>query len=168
MDRTANGGRYHGRLVDADIGRVQREIFVNEEIYQEELEKVFGRAWLFIGHETQIPNVGDYFQSRMGEESVVMCRDEANQIRVLLNSCRHRGMKICRYDQGNARDFICSYHAWAYRLNGELYSVPLMKEAYHNQLDMAELSLVQAAQVYNYRTRPPSSIISANTGSIST
>ncbi len=61
MDKKAKGYRYHGRLVEADIGRVQREIFVNEDIYREELEQVFGRSWLFIGHETQIPNVGDYF-----------------------------------------------------------------------------------------------------------
>ncbi|MSQ71257.1 MAG: aromatic ring-hydroxylating dioxygenase subunit alpha [Betaproteobacteria bacterium] len=147
----SSGGKYQDRLVDAVSGRVQREIFVNEDIYQEELEKVFGRAWLFVGHESQIPQKGDFFSSRMGEEAVVMCRDDTGKIRVLLNSCRHRGMKICRYDEGNAKDFVCSYHAWAYRLDGTLYSVPLLKEAYQNKLDMAGLGLVQAAQVFNYK-----------------
>ena len=150
-DLKANGGRYQGGLVDAVSGRVQREIFVNEEIYKEEMEKVFGRAWLFVGHESQIPNRGDFFSSRMGEEAVILCRDDEGKIRVLLNSCRHRGMKVCRYDEGNAKDFVCSYHAWAFRLNGELYSVPLLKEAYQNKLDMASLSLAHAAQVHNYK-----------------
>jgi len=151
MDMKADGGRYRDRLVEAASGRVQREIFVNEDIYREELERVFARAWLFVGHESQIPHKGDFFSSRMGEEAVVLCRDDAGRIRVLLNSCRHRGMKICRYDEGNARDFTCSYHAWSYRLDGTLYSVPLLKEAYQGKLDMAGLSLAQAAQVFNYK-----------------
>ena len=67
----------------------------------EEQERVFARAWLFVGHESQIPNPGDFFVSGMGEESVILCRDRAGEIHVFLNSCRHRGMKVCRYDEGN-------------------------------------------------------------------
>ena len=64
---------------------------------------IFARAWLFVGHESQIPNPDDYFVSRMGEESVILTRDRQGEVHVLLNSCRHRGMKVCRYDQGNTR-----------------------------------------------------------------
>src|SRR5215510_8581514 len=81
-------------LVDVELGHVSREIFVSEEIYRQELERVFARAWLFIGHESQIPKPGDYLTSCMGEESVILCRDRAGKIRVFLNSCRHRGMKV--------------------------------------------------------------------------
>ena len=85
---------YRPGLVSMASGQISREIFVNDEIYQEELERVFSRAWLFVGHESQIPNPGDFFVSSMGEESVILCRDRAGQIHVFLNSCRHRGMKV--------------------------------------------------------------------------
>jgi len=63
-------------LVDVATGHVSREIFVNEAIYQQELEQIFARAWLFVGHESQVPKPGDYFVSCMGEESVIVCRDQ--------------------------------------------------------------------------------------------
>ena len=101
---------YRPGLVDLKVGQISREIFVNEEIYQQELERLFTRAWLFVGHESQIPNPGDYFVSSMGEESVILCRDRVGEIHVFLNSCRHRGMKVCRYDEGNTPVFTCPYH----------------------------------------------------------
>ena len=61
---------------------------------------------------------------RMGEESVILCRDRANTIHVFLNSCRHRGMKVCRYDEGNTPVFSCPYHGWSYSTDGNLVSVP--------------------------------------------
>jgi phenylpropionate dioxygenase-like ring-hydroxylating dioxygenase large terminal subunit len=67
-------GYRHG-MVDMTSGQISREIFVNETIYQQELEQVFARVWLFVGHESQIPKPGDYFVSCMGEESVLLCRD---------------------------------------------------------------------------------------------
>src|SRR5689334_12330857 len=88
-------------MVDLEHGTISREVFVNEEIYQQELEQIFARTWLFVGHETLVPNPGDYFQSRMGEEAVILVRDRQGEMHVFLNTCRHRGMKVCRYDEGN-------------------------------------------------------------------
>lgn len=138
-------------LVDPTEGIVSREIFVSEEIYQQEQERIFARAWLFIGHETQIPKPGDYFVSRMGEESVILCRDRQDQIHVLLNSCRHRGMKVCRYDEGNTPVFTCPYHGWSYAPDGRLVGVPYFKEAYHGKLDKSKWGLVEVAQMTNYK-----------------
>src|SRR6476661_410805 len=78
---------YRPGLVDLGAGQISREIFVNEDIYAEEQERVFARAWLHVGHESQIPNPGDYFVSGMGEESVILCRDRAKRLHVFLNSC---------------------------------------------------------------------------------
>ena len=74
---TAGEHGYRSGLVDLAKGQLSRELFVNDEIYQQELERVFARAWLFVGHESQIANPGDFFVSSMGEESVILCRDRA-------------------------------------------------------------------------------------------
>ena len=94
-------------LVDVHQGEISREIFVNQDIYQEEQERIFTRAWLYVGHESQIKNPGDFFVSKMGEESVILTRDRAGKIHVFLNTCTHRGMKVCRYDEGNRKTFTC-------------------------------------------------------------
>jgi len=79
---------------------------------------------LFIGHASRVPNVGDFFVSRMGVDSVLMTRDDRGEIHVLLNSCRHRGMKVCRYDEGNTLQFTCPFHGWSYSIDGTLVSTP--------------------------------------------
>jgi len=143
--------RYTNGLVDMTAGRVSREIFVNEPIYGEESEQVFNRAWLFVGHESQIPKPGDYFVSCMGEESVILCRDPQERLHVFLNSCRHRGMKVCRYDEGNTPVFTCPYHGWSYATDGKLVGVPFDKEAYRGTLDRSGLGLVEVAQLSSYK-----------------
>ena len=132
-------GRWDARsLVDLKRGVVSRELFVNDEIYEQEQERIFARAWLFVGHESQIARPGDYFVSCMGEESVILTRDQRQQVHVFLNTCRHRGMKVCRYDEGNTAVFTCPYHGWSYATDGRLVGVPLFKECYQEQLDRTE------------------------------
>ena len=123
------------QLIDLKRGAISREIFVSPEFYREELDKLFTRAWLFVGHESLIPNPGDFFVSRMGEESVILCRDQAGAVHVFHNSCRHRGMKVCRYEQGNTSLFTCPYHSWTYTTDGKLQGVPLYRSLYEGTLD---------------------------------
>jgi phenylpropionate dioxygenase-like ring-hydroxylating dioxygenase large terminal subunit len=148
---TKTKGRFVNGLVDMKAGKISREIFVNEEIYAEEQEQVFTRAWLFIGHESQVPKPGDYFVSGMGEESVILCRDREGALHVFLNSCRHRGMKVCRYDEGNTPVFTCPYHGWSYATDGKLVGVPFFKDAYHEKLDKSKWGLVEVAQMEVYK-----------------
>jgi len=142
---------YRPGLVDLSTGQISREIFVNDDIYAQEQERVFARSWLFVGHESQIPNPGDFFVSRMGEESVILCRDRAGAVHVFLNSCRHRGMKVCRYDDGNTTVFTCPYHGWSYGTDGALVGVPYFREAYHSALDKSKWGLVEVAQLACYK-----------------
>lgn len=137
-------------LVNSENGEVSREIFVNKDIYQQELEQIFGRAWLFIGHESQIPKPGDFFVSKMGEESVILCRDRAGKIHAFLNSCRHRGMKVCRYDEGNTTNFICPYHAWSFATDGKLVGVQDYDRLYQPPFNKDEWGLVEVAQLANF------------------
>src|SRR5689334_22919543 len=138
-------------LVDTEQGFISREIFVDPDLYKEELDKVFTRAWLFIGHESLIPNPGDFYTTRMGEESVILCRDKKGVVHAFLNSCRHRGMKVCRYESGNTSIFTCPYHSWTYTTDGKLQGVPQYRSLYDAQLDRDANSLVAVAKLAIYK-----------------
>ena len=141
----------YDKLIDTDHGMISREIFSAKAIFDEELEKVFTRAWLFVGHESLIPNPGDFFTSRMGAESVILARDKKQQIHVFLNSCRHRGMKVCQYDHGNTQLFTCPYHSWSYTTEGKLFGVPQFKSLYEGCLQKEDWSLIEVAKLVNYK-----------------
>src|SRR5580698_3418818 len=136
--------RRDGVAGDPADGIVSREIFSSETLFAKELERVFAPSWSFVGHTSQLAKDGDYVLSRVGQESVIITREKGGTINVLLNSCRHRGMPVCRYDDGNASVFTCSYHGWSYDLGGGLTGVPKLKEGYRDGLDRSQWGLIKA------------------------
>lgn len=136
--------------VSDDAGLVSRRIFFEPEIYQAELVKIFAASWLFLGHESQIPANGDFITNYMGEDPVILLRDRDGTIRAFLNSCRHRGMKICRTDRGNAKTFQCPFHGWSYSNRGDLAGVPYMKDAYADRLERKDWGLHAVPKLANY------------------
>jgi len=137
-------------LLNLKEGLVSRQIFFSEEIYRQELERIFARCWLFLAHESQIPEPGDYVTNYMGEDPVIVCRDSQGKVRAFLNSCRHRGMKICRTDGGNATAFRCSFHGWTYANDGKLIGVPYHKEGYWGELDRERWGLLEVSRLASY------------------
>lgn len=137
-------------LVDLEGGTIDPRMFQDQALYDLEMERVFGRSWLLLGHESHIPKAGDYLATYMGDDPVVMVRQKDGSVRAFLNQCRHRGMRICRADAGNARAFTCSYHGWAYDIAGKLVNVPYEKEAY-GQIDKGKLGAKQVTQVVSYK-----------------
>ncbi len=133
------------KLVDTSNGTIHNAIFSHPDIYEQELEQVFARMWLFVGHESQVPKPGDFVRSRMGEEQVIVTRSPDGKVHVLLNSCAHRGNVVCRYDKGFALAFHCSFHGWAYDTEGKLISLPPGSEdLYAPDLRREEWGLLQA------------------------
>lgn len=137
-------------LADPDGGRIDRRIFSDEQVYKQEMRRIFARSWLFIAHESQFEKPGDFFQTYMGEDPVIASMNKERKIRVLLNNCRHRGARVCRADFGRTKTFTCTYHGWAYDLDGKLISLP-GKDNYTEDFDYNEWSLTSAPRVESYK-----------------
>jgi phenylpropionate dioxygenase-like ring-hydroxylating dioxygenase large terminal subunit len=104
--------------------QVHRSVFVSEEILAREKELLFDQMWLYVGHDSEIPHPGDFVTRKVGGRTVIFTRDRSGTVRVLLNTCRHRGAEVCRERRGNRKVFTCFYHGWAYGSDGGLISVP--------------------------------------------
>jgi p-cumate 2,3-dioxygenase subunit alpha len=129
--------------------RVHRSAFVSDEILRLEREKIFSRSWLYVGHESELPKPGDFVTRRVGGRTVIFNRDRHGTVRVMLNTCRHRGAEVCRLASGNSRIFTCFYHGWAYDSTGSLVSVP-DGDSYSASFDRGELGLYKP-RVESYR-----------------
>lgn len=136
-------------LVKPEDGLVSARIFRDPQIYQSELERVFCRGWLFVAHDSEIPEPGDFVTRSMGADPVIVSRDRNGEIHVMLNVCRHRGRKVCGEEQGRTVAFRCGYHGWTYTEAGELVGVPFF-DAYEGRLEKANLGLKQVAGVASY------------------
>tara|TARA_B100001939_G_scaffold299880_1_gene275524 strand:+ start:19749 stop:21077 length:1329 start_codon:yes stop_codon:yes gene_type:complete len=104
--------------------RTHRKLYTDEEIFDLEMDRIFGKAWIFVGHESQIPKPGDYYTCNIGKQPVIMVRDKSGEIHVLFNRCTHRGAKLVNQEYGNARVFCCGYHGWTFATDGTLMGIP--------------------------------------------
>jgi Rieske 2Fe-2S family protein len=117
----------HDRLRDAVAAQLRkpddalpRYFYRSEVTYRTELQNIFFRSWLWAGHVSQVPNPGDYFLYKLDGEELIVVRGEDGAIRALVNSCRHRGSRVCESLQGNRKAFVCPYHGWVYNADGSL------------------------------------------------
>jgi len=132
-------------LMDPAHREVSMRLLSDPDIYQYELQNIFGRCWTFIAHETEIPEPGDYVMRYIGEDPVIVTRDRDGEINVLLNVCTHRGMMVCRAEGGKGNQFKCPYHGWIYDNRGRFLGAPIAREQMHGQFrSKAELGLPKA------------------------
>ncbi|UZF55836.1 aromatic ring-hydroxylating dioxygenase subunit alpha [Gordonia polyisoprenivorans] len=107
--------------------RVHGSLYSDPEIFARELEKIWYTTWVFVGHESEVPEPNDYVRKKLGRQDVIMTRDRDGQIHLLLNRCAHRANLVCDDAQGNSSSFRCPYHGWTYRNSGELLGYPYNK-----------------------------------------
>jgi nitrite reductase/ring-hydroxylating ferredoxin subunit len=138
-------------LVSLERGEIDRRIYTDPAIFELEMERIFARSWLFLCHESQIPEPGDFFQAVMGRDNVLVVRQKDGTIKAMLNTCAHRGNAVCRAEEGNAKSFLCTYHGWSYGIDGRLNGVPGHNTFYKGQLDKSRHGLAQVAQVARYQ-----------------
>jgi len=128
--------------------RVQRKSWADEEVFAQEMDRIFKHTWQFLAHDSEIPEPGDYVQRRMGRDRVIVVRGEDGQVRVFVNTCTHRGVPLCRADGGNASHFRCSYHGWTFTNTGDLRGITYRPDVYGDGgIDRKAFNLFQPAQV---------------------
>ncbi|MGE0826261.1 MAG: Rieske 2Fe-2S domain-containing protein [Candidatus Binatia bacterium] len=135
-------------LVQED--RVHLSLYTNPAVFADEMDRIFHRGWVYVGHQGEVPNVGNFRLKRIGLQPVIMVRDQHGTVQLLLNRCRHRGATVCQEGQGNTRSFRCMYHGWTYHLNGDLSGVP-GEDAYGEGFKREEFGLVKVPRVASYR-----------------
>ncbi|WP_025274854.1 aromatic ring-hydroxylating oxygenase subunit alpha [Haloglycomyces albus] len=139
-------------LVNPERCTVDRSVFVDPEVYRAELRQIFARSWLFLAHESQIPKPGDFVRTRMGEDDVIVVRQRDKSVRALVNSCPHRGNRVCMADAGEkARGFICNYHGWSFGLDGRLRGTDGGVYDTDPDFEATGIGLTPVAQVDEYK-----------------
>jgi len=146
----AASASFPAHLMQAD--RVHHSVYSDPAIFELEMTRLFGRAWLLLGHESQIPQAGDYLSTRMGREPVIMARHADGSVQVLINRCTHRGALLVHEDTGNVKNFVCPYHGWVFSTDGALRNVP-MPQGYGEQSrqTLDGLGLARVARSQSYR-----------------
>lgn len=127
---------------------LSREFYISEADYRCELEAIWYRDWVFVGHECEIRQAGDYLTVQLGDYPLIVVRDRDNQIRAFQNSCRHRGSRICAEVHGHTSRLVCPYHQWSYRLDGSLVAARDMGEGFDRS--QHGLKPVHCARVAGY------------------
>ncbi|HCO44997.1 MAG TPA: ring-hydroxylating dioxygenase, partial [Gammaproteobacteria bacterium] len=138
----------------ADLARVDRthvSLYTDPAVFHDEMERVFYRSWVYVAHDSEIPNPGDFKTTYIGLVPVIVTRGATGKVHVLINRCTHRGATVCPTEKGNADSFTCPYHGWQYAPDGRLVSVGLPKGYNDGEIDLAALGLREAAKVDSYR-----------------
>jgi phenylpropionate dioxygenase-like ring-hydroxylating dioxygenase large terminal subunit len=131
-------------------GRVHRRVYTDPDLFDLEMERIFGRAWLFVGHTSQVPNPGDFITTDLGRQPVIMVRHRDGSVQVLLNRCTHRGAKVVNERRGHTPRLTCCYHGWTFDTDGRLVTVPVPEGCAEN-FDKDAFGLARAPRVGEYR-----------------
>src|SRR6516165_3476979 len=129
---------------------VHVSLYLDPQVYELELERIFHRGWVYVAHESEIPNAGSYRLSWIGRHSVIVVRGDDRVTRVLMNRCAHRGATVCQHELGQAATFRCAYHGWSFHTDGRLAAAPYA-DGYGPDFRREDWGLASAPRVASYR-----------------
>ncbi|HKR88245.1 MAG TPA: benzoate 1,2-dioxygenase large subunit [Phenylobacterium sp.] len=108
---------------DHGLYRCRRDIFTDESLFELEMKHIFEGNWIYLAHESQIPNKNDYLTLTMGRQPVFIARDRQGELNAFINACSHRGAMLCRHKRGSKAIYTCPFHGWAFTNSGQLLKV---------------------------------------------
>lgn len=133
---------------------VHKSVYTDPAIFDLEMQRIYGQAWIYVGHESQVPAVGDYHTTTLGDQQVIMVRAADRQVHVLYNRCPHKGARVVVEEDGCAGKFFrCPYHAWTFKLDGSHLAAPMKRGFDGTNYDPADptFSMRRLARVDSYR-----------------
>ena len=148
METTANSNVDYRALVLDD--RINGRVYYDPAIFRDEIDRIWHREWIYVAHESEVPEPGDYVMRQVGMQPVIVSRDEDGQVHLLLNRCMHRGNTVCQSERGNAHAFRCAYHGWTYNNRGDLVGVPYAA-GYGTAFNKREYALARVPRMAAYR-----------------
>ncbi len=106
---------------------VHRDVYLSPEIFELEMRHLWRNTWIYVGHDSQVPNAGDYYTTEIARQPVIMLRDAEGAVRVLMNRCAHKGASLVSAREGHCEGGLlrCPYHGWTYRLDGSIRTIPI-------------------------------------------
>jgi len=134
---------------------VHRDVYLSQELFDLEMERLWRNTWIYVGHDSQVPNIGDFYSTEIARQPLIMLRDEGGKVRVLMNRCAHKGARLVSAMHGQCENRLlrCPYHGWTYRLDGSIRTIP-MKSGYEGTAladSPNSRGIVNLPQVENYR-----------------
>ena len=129
---------------------VHTRVYTDPDVFRLEIERIFGKTWIYVGHESEVAKPGDFKTAYIGRQPVIVSRDDTGELHVLFNRCRHRGAVVCREQKGHTRQFRCFYHGWTYNGRGDLVGLA-QRSGYPADFPQKEMGLVKVARVEIYR-----------------
>lgn len=129
--------------------RVDGALYSDPAIFEAELEAIWYRTWVYVGHESEVAEPNDFVQKWIGLQPIIMTRDSSGKVNLLLNRCTHRGNQVCVTHKGKAKSFTCPYHSWMFGNDGKLIGYPFPDG--YEKCDKAELGLGRVTRVASYR-----------------
>src|SRR6266851_5584739 len=130
--------------------RISGRLYYDAEIFHEEIEKIWNHEWVYVAHESEVPEPGDYVTRQIGLQPIIVSRDEDGEVSLLLNRCVHRGNTVCQSDRGNAHAFRCAYHGWTYNNRGDLVGVPYAG-GYDESFRKSDYALARVPRIASHR-----------------
>lgn len=136
------------KLIEED--RVHGSLYYDPRVFEDELDNIWYREWIYVGHQSEVSQPGDYHLKKIGLQPIIMTRSKDGKVHLLLNRCSHRANELCQSEWGNSSHFRCPYHGWTFKNNGELTGAPY-RSGYDGGLDKSELGLAKVPRAASYR-----------------